>query len=233
MTAHSLSLVAVCGLLATLPPAAVAERSANTTIAGTGASTTTFSGNLGEVVRLFQAGVDEAVILAFVQNSPIANQPSADEIIKLRNLGISSEVIAAVLRRGGELRAQWQTAAAAPSRATVSQSASTYSTPGSAPAQTVVYLNSSPAYSEAPYSYAYAYSWSYPSYYYPYFYFPYFYTYYPGFNFGGRFHGQFHPRFHQMTPATGGHFGGVARVNAASAGSFGGRVGTIQIGRRR
>src|SRR5262245_30807675 len=63
-----------------------------------------FSGNIGEVVKLSESGVDESVMLAFVRNSSVAFNPSADEIIKLREAGISSSVITAMLERGGELR---------------------------------------------------------------------------------------------------------------------------------
>jgi hypothetical protein len=62
------------------------------------------SAGLPEILKLHKAGVDGAVLLAFVQNSPTAYHPSAKEIIYLRDQGISSEIISAMLRRGGELR---------------------------------------------------------------------------------------------------------------------------------
>src|SRR5262249_39735257 len=85
----------------TQPPAnAVKVEAANTTEA---AKPVRLSSGLDEVVKLTKAGVDESVILAFVQNSSVAYHPSAQEIIKLRELGISSAVITALLHRGEEL----------------------------------------------------------------------------------------------------------------------------------
>ena len=118
MKAHAIFLLAVFGLLTTLAPVAAMERARITTAVVPDSNAGKFSGNLDEVVKLFQSGVDEGVILAFVQNSPVANQPSADEIIRLRELGISSDVITAVLRRGGELRSRIPTAAGAQPRST-------------------------------------------------------------------------------------------------------------------
>src|SRR5262245_33546477 len=62
------------------------------------------SAGLADVVKMFQAGVDQQVMLAFIQSSTVAFRPSAKEIIYLRDLGVSSELITAMLRRGGELR---------------------------------------------------------------------------------------------------------------------------------
>ena len=62
------------------------------------------SAGLDEIVKLAKAGVDESVILAFIQSSSVAYRPSAPEIIKLRELGISSAITTALLRRGDEVR---------------------------------------------------------------------------------------------------------------------------------
>jgi len=62
------------------------------------------SSGLPEIVKMHKAGVDASVLLAFIQNSPMAYNPSAKEIIYLRDSGISNEIISAMLRRGGELR---------------------------------------------------------------------------------------------------------------------------------
>jgi hypothetical protein len=62
------------------------------------------SAGLDDILKLTQAGVDETVILAFIESSPVAYRPSAPEILKLRELGISPPVISALLRRGEEVR---------------------------------------------------------------------------------------------------------------------------------
>src|SRR5690349_23913031 len=49
-----------------------------------------FSAGLDDVVKLTKAGVEESVILAFVQSSTIAYRPNAQEIVRLRELGVSS-----------------------------------------------------------------------------------------------------------------------------------------------
>lgn len=63
-----------------------------------------FSAGLDDVVRLTKAGVDEAVILAYVQSSSIAYRPNAQEIVRLRELNVTSGVITAMLKRGDDLR---------------------------------------------------------------------------------------------------------------------------------
>jgi len=54
------------------------------------------SPGLGDIIRLAQAHVDEAVILAFVHNSGQIYAPAADEILYLSDLGLSQTVIGAL-----------------------------------------------------------------------------------------------------------------------------------------
>ena len=199
MKVRSLSFIALCGLLAVSGVrAAEPSPAANDPATGLAKSRLAppYSGTVGEVVKLAQSGVDESVVLAYVKNSPQAFNPGADEIIRLRDAGISSQVLTAMLQRGGELRQQAVAAAAAapqpmppmqpPSTAGYAtegapQAYPTYSAPDeSAPASTVYYLSSGyPTYSY-PYSYSYyypGYSYVYGGYYYPYYYYPY--CYYP------------------------------------------------------
>jgi hypothetical protein len=58
-----------------------------------------------EVQRLAQAQVDEGVILAYVTNSPGLFKVTADQIIHLKNVGVSPQVISAMIHRDGELLA--------------------------------------------------------------------------------------------------------------------------------
>ena len=62
------------------------------------------SSGLPDIVRMFQAGLEEPVMLAFIQSSTTAYHPSAKEVIYLRDLGLSQALITALLRRGGDLR---------------------------------------------------------------------------------------------------------------------------------
>src|SRR4051812_35005045 len=53
------------------------------------------SPGLLEVLKLQDAKVDAEVIKAFIRNSPVAYNPSAVEIIALKQRGVSPEVITA------------------------------------------------------------------------------------------------------------------------------------------
>lgn len=119
MKTRFISLLAICGALAgsglgakaidaaaSAPPA----DSANALPAGAAPE---FSGRINDVVALSKSGVDQSVVLSFIKVSPGPFEPTADEIIKLRDQGISSQVITAMLERGGEVRAQSTATAAA------------------------------------------------------------------------------------------------------------------------
>ena len=62
-----------------------------------------------EVVRLAEAGTSDDVILAYIQNSTATFDLSADQILYLRDIGLSSPVITAMLGRDSALRNQPQT----------------------------------------------------------------------------------------------------------------------------
>ncbi|HZR21100.1 MAG TPA: DUF6600 domain-containing protein, partial [Verrucomicrobiae bacterium] len=59
-----------------------------------------------EVVRLAEAGTSDDVILAYIQNSTGTFELSADQILYLRDIGVSSPVITAMLGRDSVLRGQ-------------------------------------------------------------------------------------------------------------------------------
>src|SRR5207302_9275902 len=52
-----------------------------------------------EVVRLAESGVGEDVILAYIQNSQAPFEVSADQVLYLRDIGLSSQMISAMLNR--------------------------------------------------------------------------------------------------------------------------------------
>src|SRR5262245_42976102 len=58
-----------------------------------------------EVVRLTESNVAEDVILAFVRNGSTPYNLSAENVLYLRDIGFSSEVIAAMLSHDKELAA--------------------------------------------------------------------------------------------------------------------------------
>src|ERR1041384_3591814 len=62
-----------------------------------------------EVTRLAEAGTSEDVMLAYIQNSAAAFNLSADQILYLGDIGLSSTAITAMLNRDNALRGQPQT----------------------------------------------------------------------------------------------------------------------------
>ena len=139
------------------------------------ARTPYLSAGLPEIVKMHKAGVDASVLLAFVQNAPVAYHPAAKEIIYLRDQGISSEIISALLRRGGELRDRAADAAReersrAPLPPVAPAAPSTPASPSppqaAAPAPVVVYANTTyPVYTSPTYVTYPAYSYASPAYY--------------------------------------------------------------------
>src|SRR5262245_40931163 len=62
------------------------------------------SAGISDIVKMHQAGVEEPVLLAFIQSSTVAYHPSAREVIYLREIGLPQSLLTAMLKRGGELR---------------------------------------------------------------------------------------------------------------------------------
>lgn len=214
-----------------------AQATVTATIPASGAPR--FSGRINEVVSLTESGVDQTIVLSYIKNSPGPFQPSADEIIRMRDAGVPTPVITAMLQRGAELREQAQAiAAAAPAQnQTYAQSTATYAQPAATtvvtppvtyadptyyptyytPSSSVVYIGGSYGY---PYYYNnYCYPYYYPSYYSRVgFYGPRFnFNFGSPFRFGGGFHG---------TPIGGGFHGGFGGgFHGGVGGGFHGGVG--------
>src|ERR1051325_724956 len=72
------------------------------------------SPGVAEVVRLAESGVSQDVILAYIQNSNNQFNLSADQILYLKDVGLSSEMVTAMLNRDSVLRNQPQSAQPAP-----------------------------------------------------------------------------------------------------------------------
>jgi hypothetical protein len=140
-----------------------------------------YSSGLSEIAKLVDAKIDPKIVITFVKASPIAYQPSADDIVKLKEHGASNEVIEAILNHGSNLRSQppSQVAVAtapAPAAPTIiyrTQSAPTY-------VASYDYSYYYPSYSYGWYNYGWAWPYSYVYWGYPYrhYYAPYRYGYY-------------------------------------------------------
>jgi hypothetical protein len=218
MKTGSLSLIALCVLqgvsvMSQTPatqtsPSVVADQAkANGTNANQSSKPARLSTGLDDIVKLAQSGVEESVILTFIQSSPVAYRPSAQEVIKLRELGVSSQIITALLRRGNELReraaqAQKESAPAQPAAPPASNGQATSTVPSASVyyAPSAYPVNYAPVYATYPaYSYS-AVSYGYGGCYYPRYYYPRYYSscypsvgfyggYYPRVSFGVRFGG--------------------------------------------
>ena len=206
------SLFTLCGTLAVLNPISVRAQTANPQPAGETKTACRFtlaaveatkadkpvklSWGLDEIVKLSQARLDESVILAFIEHSQTAYNPTAQDIVQLRELGVSSQIITALMRHGGALRQtaresqeQVQAERAAAVAAATTPPACQTTAVSRAPVSTVTYIGY-PRYYSYP---ANSYGWYAPGYYYPR---SFAYGCYPGFSFGVRFGGGYHGRYH-------------------------------------
>jgi hypothetical protein len=87
---------------ATPPPPGNAPQSA-----GTAAVPANISPGAAEVIRLAESGVGDDVVLAYIQNSQAIFNLGADDVLYLRDVGLSSPVITAMLNHDTTLRNQF------------------------------------------------------------------------------------------------------------------------------
>jgi hypothetical protein len=196
---------------------------------------------VSDVVKMNNAGISQDVIANYVRNTDARSTLSADDIIYLRDQGISTGLITVMIQHGA-------VAQSAPTAQTVPMPA----TPAPAPTYAQYPAEAAPDYSayqqqpDVNYNY-----YSYPNYGYstPYWYWNYYYPYYPvwyypyrywyggryGFRYGsgygggryfGRsgFHGSFGGGFHAGFHGSSGGFHGGG-VHGFSSGHFGGGMG--------
>lgn len=64
------------------------------------------SAPVAEVARLHLSGLDETVVKAFVEKSTNAVSPGADELIYLRDIGVSPRIITAMIQQTARMREQ-------------------------------------------------------------------------------------------------------------------------------
>jgi hypothetical protein len=145
---------------------------------------------------MLNKGIDAGLIRTYIENSATISYPTPDEIIHLRQSGASPEVIAALIRRGAELReqrikaykeSQAKLAATQNSPAVIT---STAQQPQYATAPVINYAPSFPTYVYPNYYPAYAYNYSYWPVVYPFFYSGHFRRFRPFFH--ARIHRPFH-----------------------------------------
>jgi hypothetical protein len=61
---------------------------------------------VGEVVKMYQGGINKDVIVNYIDNTSLAYHLSADGIIYLHNLGMPQEITKAMILRDGQLQQQ-------------------------------------------------------------------------------------------------------------------------------
>lgn len=102
---------------------ALATLSLNSGFCQTPAPAETPSYSTSEVIKLFQAGTGDEVVLAYVKNSQLPFNLSANDILTLKNAGVSSPVITAMLQHDTTLKKTYLAAAAAPATPVAPQAA--------------------------------------------------------------------------------------------------------------
>src|ERR1017187_5252541 len=131
---------------ATTPAAAVGSQGE---AAAQTAPATRYSPGIADIVKLADAKVDAEVIKTYINNSPTAYNPSATEIIALKDRGVGPDILTAMLQHGSEVRAQAMQAAQSGGNTSVPQAA-----PGAVNQYAPGYDNGAqPAYPVYPYTY--------------------------------------------------------------------------------
>src|SRR5437867_4351668 len=67
---------------------------------------TKFSFGVDEVAKMYQSGVETDVILNYIQSSNVPYHPSADEVVRLHDLGVPSQIITTLIRHGAQVQQQ-------------------------------------------------------------------------------------------------------------------------------
>jgi len=215
-----LSLICGCASALTVLANPTVSASVSDNVSSSSQYAPAYSGSINDVVKLSHSGVDQSVVLEFVKNSNGPFHPSADEIIRLRDEGVSSPVITAMLQRDGELRTQ------APQAPAYNYAQSGYGQSAQpAPAQPAAdYTDAQPAYSAPASTVVYSYPsypvYNYPTYYGGYYYPSYYSGYYPGYCYPRSYYGGYgYP-----------HFGFYAPHFSVGFGFHGGGFNAVHVG---
>jgi hypothetical protein len=88
------------------PPSAALVSTApdNPTIPGTLPANIDANSPLAQVIRLVQSGVEQSVILGYINNSSSLFNLDSDQIIYLNDIGVPSEVVTAMMQRDQQLK---------------------------------------------------------------------------------------------------------------------------------
>lgn len=84
----------------------VAAESAEPAALRAGRATRTFPDDIANVIALVEAGAGEEVARAYVERSMVPYELTLEDVLYLRDIGVPDGVVAAMMRRGAELRLQ-------------------------------------------------------------------------------------------------------------------------------
>jgi hypothetical protein len=98
------------------------------------------SAGIEEILKMVDAGVSKEVIKAYVENSPIAYNPNAADLIALKERAVTDDITTVLVKRGAEVRAQASQASAS---AAVAQASTGAASPNAA---APAYADNNPGY---------------------------------------------------------------------------------------
>ena len=106
MKTTQVSLIVVSAMLtiATVPTSLLAQDTPATDAAKKEALNLKIASPIEEVVELSKSGVGDAVVVSYIQSSERTYNVGAQDIISLRNQGVSPEVTTALIQRGAAQR---------------------------------------------------------------------------------------------------------------------------------
>ena len=137
--------------------------------------TPTLAYSVGDVLKLYQKGINKEIIIDYISNSALSYRLDADAIIYLQTLGVPSEITRAMLVRDGQLQQQQQANRQAypPQPGPGAMPVPYGAMPAQAPMPVVTPTTPAPAVTVVGSDYL-AYGYGYPDYYYgsPYYYWP-------------------------------------------------------------
>src|SRR5213082_1616878 len=68
------------------------------------AQRTKFTFGVDEVAKMYQRGVETDVIVNYIESSSVPYHPSAEEIVRLHDLGMPSQIITTLIRHGAKVQ---------------------------------------------------------------------------------------------------------------------------------
>jgi hypothetical protein len=157
-----------------------------------------FSPSVRDILKMVDAKVDPTVINAYIKNSTAAYNPTASEIIALKERGVSDDIVTALLQKGAEMRAQL-----ARSMQSTAQPAPLTPQEPVAPAYDATAPYAYPDYADYGFGYPY-YGFGYSAY--PYYSSFYWNTWYPWAGYSPFYHGYYGHHFYGRYPYYG-HYG--------------------------